>query len=466
MSKTRVALINAGFEKGEKGIIVSPPLGIMSIGAYLRENGLEVTLFDWSGEPLDEAKREALVKLRPDVVGLTVIIGTSMTRSRTVSQWSRGLGAKVVWGGPTPSVLMDMCLTQAPVDYLVVGEGEQTMLELCRALEAKTDVKKVDGLAFMENGAVAKTAPRKRMLDLDSLPMPLWQDLGSLERFLIPFHGRMAIPMVTSRGCPGRCSFCYTKTMWGYRWTSRSAAKVVDEIQLVQRLEPRVGGVIFDDDLFAGDVRRIEEFCEVLDQRDVDIVWNCEIRAKDIKEPFLAKMKGAGCAEVLVGVETGSDRLLGDVMKGVKKEEIIEAFRVIHKLEVRGNAMLMVGMPGEKMEDFEQTKSLLKQLKADGFYFSMFLPAPGTEFYEVAKRAGFKDPATLDEWARLGGLDYTSYPQRSLSEVPWPLVKKMIEKQFRSARRRDNWRAFKRDPFGSVARLLTGGSKSKAERAP
>jgi len=459
MTKLKVALINAGFEKGEKGIIVSPPLGIMSIGAFLRDKGFEVRLFDWSGEVLDETKRESLVGFAPDVVGLTVILGTSMTRSRTISEWARKAKAKVIWGGPTPSVLMDMCLAQAPVDIIVMGEGEQTMLELCNAFAAKGEVRGIDGIAFLDEGKLLKTAARKRILELDALPMPLWEDLGPLDKFLIPFHGRMAIPMVTSRGCPGKCSFCYTKTMWGYRWTSRSASKVVDEIQLVQKLEPRVGGVIFDDDLFAGDVRRIEEFCDVLDQRGVDILWNCEIRAKDIKAPLLTKMKEAGCAEALVGVETGSDRLLADVMKGVKKDEIKQAFVTIHGLDMKGIAMLMVGMPGETVEDFKLTKRLLREIKADGFYFSMFLPSPGTEFFEIAKQHGFKEPTTLDEWARLGGLDFTSYPQRSLSEVPWPMVKKLIDKEYKSARYRAYWKAFKRDPIGATVRVVKGQPK-------
>src|SRR5512137_2125658 len=122
----------------------------MSIGAFLRQGGFEVKLFDWSGEVLDEKKRESLVGFGPDVVGLTVILGTSMTRSRTISEWARQVGAKVVWGGPTPSVLMDMCLSQAPVDLIVMGEGEQTMLELCRAYEAKHDIRVIEGIAFLE----------------------------------------------------------------------------------------------------------------------------------------------------------------------------------------------------------------------------------------------------------------------------------------------------------------------------
>jgi radical SAM superfamily enzyme YgiQ (UPF0313 family) len=293
--------------------------------------------------------------------------------------------------------------------------------------------------------------------------MPWWESIMPIDRFLIPFHGRMAIPMVSSRGCPGTCAFCYTKNMWGYRWTSRSAAKVVEEIQHVMSLEPRLGGVIFDDDLFAGDVKRILEFCRLLRERHVEVAWNCEIRARDIKEDLVREMKGAGCVELLIGVETGSDRLLSTVLKGVKKEEIVRAFEITHDAGLMANAMLMVGMPGETMQDFEQTEAMLKDLKADGFYFSMFLPTPGTEYLEVAKQYGFKEPTRLEEWATLGGYGMSSYPQRSLSEVPWERVDRMIKREAKRARNRANWQAVKKDPIGAVARGLTGRA-GKAKR--
>jgi anaerobic magnesium-protoporphyrin IX monomethyl ester cyclase len=461
LTQLRVALINAGFEKGEKGILVSPPLGIMSIGAYLRQYRIEVGLFDWSGEDLDEANAKALKAFGPDVVGLTVIMGSSAVRSKRISTWAKEMGSKVVWGGPLPSVLSDMCLRQAPVDYLVLGEGEETMLELCQALQEGRSVEEIKGLAYIKGGQVTKGKPRPRIRDLDSLPMPWWEGVAPLDHYLIPFSGRTAIPMVSSRGCPGTCSFCYTKTMWGYGWTSRSAAKVVDEIQLVQGMEPRISAVIFDDDLFAGNVERILEFCKELKKRGVDIAWNCEVRARDIKAPLVTAMKEAGCVELLIGVETGSDRLLSSILKGVKREEIVEAFRIAHKAGLRANAMLMVGLPGETMEDFHQTETLLGELEADGYYFSMYLPSPGTAMFQMAKEHGFKEPSTLEEWAAHYGYDVSAYPKTSLSEVPFEKVSRMIEREQRRAKHRAYRRAIKKDPLGAVSRGIRGKVKGQ-----
>ena len=456
----KVALVNAGFEKGEPGIIVSPPLGIMCIGAYLRQNGFEVRLFDWSGEDLSEGMLEQLKGFGPDIVGLTVIMGTSIIRSKRISSWAKDLGAMVVWGGPLPSVLSEMCLLQAPVDYLVMGEGEETMLELCRSLQEGRSTEEIPGLCFNKDGRVVRNEPRQRIPDLDPLPMPWWEGVMPLDKYLIPIYGRTAIPFVSSRGCPGTCSFCYTKVMWGYKWTSRSASKVVDEIQHVQGLDPRIDGIIFDDDLFAGDVDRIIEFCKELKERGVNIAWNCEVRAKDIKAPLVKTMKAAGCAELMVGVETGSDRLLSFILKGVKKEQIVEAFRVTHEAGMRANAMLMVGIPGETMEDFQQTVDMLDLLKADGYYWSMYLPGPGTALLQIAKEHGFKEPTTLEGWATLFGYDVSAYPSRSLSHVPYKKVKALIDKETKRVKYRAYRGAIKKDPLGAISRGVRGKVKS------
>ena len=452
MGNLRVALVNVGFEKGKKGVIVSPPLGIMSIGAALKREGTEVALFDWSGEDLDAQKQGMLEGFHPDLVGFTVVIGTSIERSIEVSSWSHEIGAKVIWGGPCPSVLPDLVLRDVPVDFVAIGEGEQTMLDLVKVLSSGGDPKTVNGLAFNQEGMPFKTAARARLTDLNQLPMPMWQELGDLTKYLMSYYGREAIPMVTSRGCPGTCAFCYTKNMWGYRWTSRSAEKVVEEIQLVRKLDPRIGAIIFDDDLFAGDPKRIISFCDRLLAEGIDIKWNCEIRAKDITRDLLKKMKSAGCEELLLGVESGSQRILDKLCKGVKVETIMEAFEMAHQEGVKAIAMLMIGLPGETMEDFKATDEMLRKIKADGFYFSLFIPSPGTAFLEEAKAHGFEEPKDLKGWAQMGDFDVEVYDTRSLSEVPKKLVEDMIGREMKRLKRNRTWAAFRGDPAGAIVR--------------
>ncbi|MDD1743999.1 MAG: B12-binding domain-containing radical SAM protein [Methanomassiliicoccales archaeon] len=454
MENLRVALVNAGFEKGQEDVIVSPPLGIMCVGAALKREGYEVALLDWSGMDLDEEWRKSLESFHPDIVGFTVVMGTSILRSIEISRWCKGKGMKVVWGGAFPSVLPEMVLRDAPVDFVVIGEGEQTMLELVRTVASGGDPKNISGLAFMSGKTLIRTAARTRIPDLDQLPMPMWEELGDLSKYLIEYHRRKAIPMVTSRGCPGTCAFCYTKSMWGYRWTARSAEKVVSEIQMIMKLNPRITAFIFDDDLFAGDPKRIIGFCDLLTSQGMDIKWNCEIRAKDITRELVKKMKGAGCEELLLGVESGSQRMLDKLCKGVRVEKIVEAFEIAHQEGIKAIAMLMVGLPGETMEDFQATDDLLRKIAADGFYFSLYIPSPGTAFLEESKRFGFDEPTDLKGWAGMGAFNVNVYEARSLSKVPKAKVDAMIRRELRRVRRSQNWIAFRNDPAGAMARTM------------
>lgn len=452
----KVALLNVGFEPWEPDVLppllISPPFGIMYIGAYLRSNSFEVALFDWSGEELGEEKKSALQAFRPDIVGVTVLISSSILRAMEVSKWSKEIGATVVWGGPEPTVLAEITLRDAPVDVVVIGEGELTMRELCTALHDRTRLNDVKGIAFIENGKVVFTSPRLRIEDLDALPMPLWDSMGDIGRYAIPFYGRKAIPMHTSRGCPNTCTFCYTKKMWGYRWYARSAEKVLEELRLIKKIYPPLGGVLFDDDLFAGDMKRLKKLCDLLIETKTDILWNCELRADEISEDLAELIEEAGCRQVCVGVESGSQRLLDMTLKGVRLEDIKAAFDTLHEVGIEGVAMLMVGLPGETEEDFAHTKRFLDRLEADCYMFAVYVPYPGTELYKVARKRGFEEPKTLQEWAMRGGEHHTMISRRNLSEVPWQRIDRFMTRMAKKAKRMRYWREFKNSPLTAPMR--------------
>ncbi|MGD0057104.1 MAG: radical SAM protein [Methanomassiliicoccales archaeon] len=462
----RVALINVGFEPWEPDVLPpllkSPPFGIMYVGAYLRSNSYEVALFDWSGEELGEEKKSALQEFRPDIVGVTVLISSSILRAMEISKWSKEMGAAVVWGGPGPTVLAEITLRDAPVDAVVIGEGELTMLELCTALHDRSRLNHVKGIAFMENGKVVFTSPRPRIEDLDALPMPLWDSIGDIGRYAIPFYGRKAIPMNTSRGCPNTCTFCYSKKMWGYTWHARSAEKILAELRLIRKIYPPLNGVLFDDDLMAGDMKRLRRLCELLIETKTDILWNCQLRADEINEDLAGFIKEAGCRQVSVGVESGSQRLLDMTLKHVRLEDIKAAFDILHGVGIEGVAMLMVGLPGETEEDFAQTKRFLDRLEADSYMFAVYVPYPGTELYKVAREHGFEEPKTLKEWAMRGGEHHTMISRRNLSEVPWQRIDEFMTRMAKKARRMRYWREFKKSPLTAPmrgAKLLSRSRK-------
>lgn len=450
----KVALVNVGFGPEESELRPSPPLGIMQLAAYLRREGREVVLFDWSGEELDEAKRSALRSADADVVGIHVKVSSVILRALEVSRWCREDGVTVIWGGPGPTTLPVMTVLQAPVDAAVLGEGEVTTSELLRALEYGRDLATVKGVAFARDGRAIVTDRRERMVDLDSLPFPWWEGLGNLSRYLVPLHGRNAVPIVTSRGCPGRCGFCYAQNMWGGRWHALSPSRTLDAMEHVLSLDDRIGGFLIIDDLFYASPERIREICRGIKERGLDIVWNCEIRADLVRPELLSEMKDAGCRQVLIGVETGSPRLLEAVNKRMTVETLIRAAADVHRAGLELYAMMVNGLPGETDEDIRATEKLLRTIRPEYTEFLSYMPYPGTPLYESAIREGFVPPTTLEGWGAAATFDLSNINRMGVTDLP---TKKYMDMERRTKRRavmRSYMHSAMREPLTAPVRGL------------
>lgn len=450
----KIALVNVGFGPEEKMVGISPPLGILHIGAYLRENSFDVNLFDWSGEPLDEQHKAALKRFRPHIVGITVMISSSIMRAVTVSHWAKENGAIVVWGGPGPTSLPELCLRQAPVDFVVIGEGEETMLDLCRSIEENADFIRVNGIAFLRHNEFIMTQARKRISKLDDLPLPMWDGLGDLRKYAIPFYGKNSLPISTSRGCPNTCTFCYTKKMWGYTWCGKSAKRIVEEIEKISQIEPSINAFSFEDDLFVKDVRRVYDFCKIVKEKNLDILWNCGARAKDLDPNLLKEMREAGCRQILIGVESGSQRILDLMKKGITIDEIRKAFEMVQRAGIDAFAFIMLGLPNETRSELKATEKLLKKMRPDGVEFKVYMPYPGTEMFEVVKRNGFEEPDSLIEWDKRSDVLLPAIYERNFSEASAEEIMKMVERIQRFVRLRNYWKEFSKNPFTSPVRAL------------
>jgi anaerobic magnesium-protoporphyrin IX monomethyl ester cyclase len=450
----RVVLINVGFMPGEADLRVAPPFGIMTVGAYLRQKGFDVALLDWSGEPIDGEKRAILERMAPDVVGVHVKISSAITRAVEVSQWAHAMGATVLWGGPGPAILADVMLDEGPVDYLVMGEGEVTTAELLEALKNGSDPHLVNGIAFRERGKVVRSLPRDRIMDLDTLPFPLWEDLGDLSRYHVPLHGRNVVPIVTSRGCPGNCTFCYSKSMWGFKWNARSPEKVVEEMRRLLAYDPQLGGFIIMDDLFATDPGRVGRICTMIQENGLDVVWNCEIRADMINEGLLKNMKAAGCTQVLMGIESGSQRLLDLIRKDITVEDIRRACKLIREADMEIYAMLVNALPTETMDDIRATDQLLKETRPDFTEFLVYMPYPGTALFDLAVEEGFVAPTTLDGWARMGTFDLRSVEDKGITSATEQMYEHVAKGAKRRAVRDSYIRELKKEPLTAPVRGL------------
>jgi magnesium-protoporphyrin IX monomethyl ester (oxidative) cyclase len=297
------------------------------------------------------------------------------------------------------------------VDFVVIGEPEETVLELASVLEQgkKDELKKVKGIGFIENGETIVTASRPFIQDLDSLPFPA-RHLLPMKQFFeaakkIPISGNLRKPsvrMLTSRGCPYGCIFCSNPIVMGRQWRARSAENVVAEIEHIIATYG-IRQIDFLDDNIAFDRKRLETICDLIVEKDLNIEWCTPngVRADSLDSELLAKMRKAGCVSILIAPESGVQRVVDQIIKKKqdlrKVEEVVVAAR---KLGIKVGCFFIIGMIGETKEDIKATIQFaykLRKLGADRFYFSYATPLYGTELYRQAKEGGFLKASFSDE---------------------------------------------------------------------
>jgi magnesium-protoporphyrin IX monomethyl ester (oxidative) cyclase len=308
----------------------------------------------------------------------------------------------VVLNGQHPSARPEACLSNPNVDFVVIGEPENTIFELTSAIEQGTrNFKKISGIAYIQNGKPFFTAPRPVIENLDSLPFPA-RHLLPMEAYHVavkenPLRGEIRKPwtiVITSRGCPYNCIFCSSCTLWGRKWRGRSPENVVDELEQIVNTY-HVKQVDFADDNMTLDKKRMEAICDLIVQRRLRFEWFTPngIRADTLDENLLTKMKQAGCKKIRLAPESGVQRVVDEIIKkNLDLKTVEQAVVLCKKIGIKVGCFFVIGLIGETKEDIEETIRFaykLRQLGADTFVFSIAMPIYGTELYEQAKRGGF-----------------------------------------------------------------------------
>ena len=376
-----------------------PPLGLLSIGAVLEKEGVEVEIvptdilkFGWR-----EVERK-IAEERPDIVGVT-----STTENRFQSFDLLRRAKKVhpqgitVMGGPHASMAAEDALAHIPeLDIVVRGEGEETTLDLCRALERKREVNgisHVSGISYRKGGRVVSNPPRSPIFNLDGLPFPAFH-LVPFEKynFRIDVPGRGPLPAVnimTSRGCPFNCNFCATPVNWGRAVRTRSPGNVIREIESHIKAYG-IQAVHFYDDTFNLSHRRMEEISDLILERKLPISWQCEIRIDLMTKAQLAKMKEAGLFYVSFGVEAGSERVRNAVVnKKVRLKDFENVVSWCRELEILPNAFFIFSHPTETWEEAQETIRLIERYQAEVEASVAILHVyPGTPLERTAREIG------------------------------------------------------------------------------
>lgn len=360
------------------------PTGLCYLHACLLEGGHDSMLANFSGWPVTRIERE-LLRINPDMIGIS-----QWTHNRHVSldlaeRCRRLLPAcTIAMGGGHATFCHDDILTNNPsVDIVIMGEGEQTLLELVKQLDNGSGWHHVNGIAFRLNGNITVTEPRNPLPDLDRLPQParyLDRSIG-LDLQLQPEF------IVTARGCPSACRFCSSPAFWGRKVRFRSPGEIVNEILYIRQ---NFGLIYFSirDDTFTADRKRAIEFCTQLINNNADILWNCQSRVNAIDEELLIMMKRAGCECIQLGVESGSPRILELLGKSIRPEQIERACKLIRDIGINLSIYLISDIPGETPDDIQQTVELIRHIHPDDGYVSPLAYYPGTRLHSDAVAVG------------------------------------------------------------------------------
>jgi anaerobic magnesium-protoporphyrin IX monomethyl ester cyclase len=415
----KVLLINPPqtFYPGSEQPAGNLPIGLMYIAAVLQKGGVTVEILDafmadsdfqaGSGEtltvgmPFDQIKQQIQTR-KPDIVGIAGPFTCQIENALKVSRIVKEVNPKIltVMGGPHVTLVPKDFLEEAKdVDIAVIGEGEYAMPEVAQAFEGKKPYSGILGIAFRQNGAVTVNPLRPLIDNLDELPYPAY-DLVDMEQYLSPkkigyrsFQNR-AVSMITSRGCPFNCCFCAVHLHMGKKFRAHSAEYVLNHIQyVVEKFE--VKNIFFEDDNLTLDLARFEAICDGIIQRKIKIGWETPngVRADCLNLALLKKMKQSGCQSVFVGVESGDQQVLDNVIcKSLDLKRVVEFAKDSKSIGLKTGAFYIIGFPGETKADMQRTVDFALGLKRDydvGMHLFMATPSYGTRLYDECKAKGY-----------------------------------------------------------------------------
>jgi len=384
----KISLINP--PNPEKTGQFRPPINIAQLAAYIRIYGYDVNIHDFEAEGIIDVNTMAqtIMKEHPDVIGfssLTPRFPVIIDTIRSCKKISKNIIAVV--GGPHASGATKSIFYNDIVDYAIVGEGEDSFLELLDFLKDAKDVKNIKNIAYQDGDSIIINPVRPFIKNLDELPLPAW-DLLPLELYKdTDFFIGKYMGVNCARGCAWDCNFCASNIIWKRKVRLRSAEKVVEELKILVN-DYNISEFYFYDDTFTISQRRTLKICELIRKEGLSIRFFIGIRADTVHHNVMIALKEAGCFLCWLGVESGNEKILKECGKGLTKEQIVNASKILKKVGIPFIASYILGHPGDTHESIQETIDFAKKIDSDQAKFFIATAFPGTGIYELAVRKG------------------------------------------------------------------------------
>ncbi len=370
-----------------------PPMGLQYIAAMLEKGGFDVKVIDIDADGLDlEQLGKRLAQIKPFLLGVTCTTPLFKQSLQICRIAKKSCKAKTCLGGMHPTIKPMEGIKDQYLDFLVFGEGEHTFLEIAQALAAgKKDFSGIKGLVYKKNGKPVKNQVRPLVANLDELPFPA-RHLFKMERYTYPDALKSpAISIMTSRGCPGQCTYCCTKCIFGLSYRFRSAGNIIQEIeQIIEQYGAKE--IHIWDDNFTVNKKRVMEFCEKVREKGIHkkVLFAIPqgLRIDQVNEEVLRELKSINVYSIGYGVESGDEHILKLCKKNTNPDQARKAIGLSKKLGFDVWAFFMIGLYGDTEETIRKTIDFAKELDPLFAKFPIMHPLPGTEVFDQLEREG------------------------------------------------------------------------------
>lgn len=365
-----------------------PPLGLLYNAASLLKVGYQVYVFD----PFfnNSVFIERLKELKPDLIGFSILTSSYATAKGLIAIIRKVLPKAVLCaGGVHVTSMPGETLKDLDLDFIILGEGELTIVESANCLKNNKSLEGVKGVYYKDSaGSIRKNDARPFIADLDSVPYPAW-NLLPMEKYLIPpgyirsYYSKRNLVVFLTRGCPFNCIYCSSNVTFGRQIRFPSVAYAIEGLERLIK-SYGIDSFYFFDDTLTINKKWVQDFCSLKLKKGIKLKWGCQSRVDTITEDIIRMMSEAGCLQIDFGVESGSQKVLDAIKKGTTTEDAERAFTLCRKFKIRPYASIMVGNPEEEEEDVFLTAKLLKRIRPVYTSVCYTQPMPGSRLYTLA----------------------------------------------------------------------------------